>query len=100
MWIGGRALLGTGYEWLDGQPFTYDNWAKGEPNNVNGEQLCQLLYESVASLISDSRLTLTVRVASPNLLTPALLLARGLPLAFLPSLRNSQTGRGCLLWSN
>lgn len=37
MWTGGRARLGTGYEWLDGSPFVYDNWASGEPNDVFGE---------------------------------------------------------------
>ena len=37
MWIGGRAKLGLGYDWLDGEPFIYNNWAVGEPNNVHGE---------------------------------------------------------------
>lgn len=44
MWTGGRAKLGTGYEWLDGEPFVYDNWALGEPNNVNDQEDCICMY--------------------------------------------------------
>ncbi|XP_045124558.1 macrophage mannose receptor 1-like [Portunus trituberculatus] len=44
MWTGGRALMGTGYEWLDGEPFIYDNWASGEPNNVHDQEDCISMY--------------------------------------------------------
>lgn len=35
-WLGGfRGRLGN-WEWITGEPFTYANWAYGEPNNANG----------------------------------------------------------------
>lgn len=35
-WLGGfRNRLGN-WEWITGEPFTYANWAYGEPNNANG----------------------------------------------------------------
>lgn len=40
-WIGGRQLPGSGepsggWEWITGEPWSYKNWAPGEPNNAFG----------------------------------------------------------------
>uniref|UniRef100_A0A3Q3LEY3 C-type lectin domain-containing protein n=1 Tax=Mastacembelus armatus TaxID=205130 RepID=A0A3Q3LEY3_9TELE len=40
-WIGGFDAQKKGvWFWTDGTPFTYTNWASGEPNNVLGLQHC------------------------------------------------------------
>jgi hypothetical protein len=41
-WMGGYQTPGScepgcGWHWLTGEPWTYVNWAPGEPNNVGGE---------------------------------------------------------------
>ncbi|XP_064101719.1 macrophage mannose receptor 1-like [Macrobrachium nipponense] len=44
LWIGGRAKFDSGYEWIDGSPFDFDNWALGEPNNYLDQEDCISLY--------------------------------------------------------
>ncbi|XP_035247102.1 macrophage mannose receptor 1 [Anguilla anguilla] len=41
-WIGMvmAGIAGGEYIWVDHSPVTYVNWAKGEPNNANGEEQC------------------------------------------------------------
>ena len=41
MWIGlsDRAIEGT-FEWVDGTPVTFENWAPGMPDNNGGAQDC------------------------------------------------------------
>lgn len=41
VWIGLNALdLSTGYQWSDGSPVKYLNWATNEPNDAGGEEDC------------------------------------------------------------
>ncbi|XP_069956023.1 macrophage mannose receptor 1 isoform X2 [Cherax quadricarinatus] len=40
LWIGGRTQMGSGYTWVDGSPFDFDNWAKGQPDNYQGAEDC------------------------------------------------------------
>ncbi|KAG7168501.1 macrophage mannose receptor 1-like 1 [Homarus americanus] len=44
LWVGGRANVDSGYDWVDGSPFDFDNWAKGEPNNFMDQEDCIALY--------------------------------------------------------
>ncbi|XP_046378823.2 macrophage mannose receptor 1-like [Haliotis rufescens] len=40
-WIGlNDRDIEDGYQWTDGTPFAYSNWAKGEPNNLNAQEDC------------------------------------------------------------
>ncbi|KAJ8010370.1 hypothetical protein DPEC_G00074360 [Dallia pectoralis] len=40
-WIGlSRLDTNTGFVWVDGLPFEYENWGYGEPNNYNDNELC------------------------------------------------------------
>ncbi|KAL1267629.1 hypothetical protein QQF64_032992 [Cirrhinus molitorella] len=40
-WLGGRRLIGTKiFKWLDGSWWSYNGWAKGEPNNLFGIENC------------------------------------------------------------
>ena len=34
-WIGANLLLSSNWSWTDNTPFTYSNWAPGEPNSAN-----------------------------------------------------------------
>ncbi|XP_042225734.1 macrophage mannose receptor 1-like isoform X2 [Homarus americanus] len=43
-WTGGQALMDSGFGWVDGTPFDFDNWAKGEPNNDMGAEDCVAMY--------------------------------------------------------
>ncbi|XP_068203774.1 macrophage mannose receptor 1-like [Palaemon carinicauda] len=44
VWLGGRALEDSGFQWVDGSPFTYDNWAPGEPNSYMDQEDCIEMY--------------------------------------------------------
>lgn len=44
LWIGGRAGLDSGYDWIDGSPFDFENWRKGQPSNVMDMEHCIGLY--------------------------------------------------------
>ena len=42
-WLGGHrnaTLPGFPFYWVDGTPFTYTDWAPGEPNFQNGNEYC------------------------------------------------------------
>ena len=43
VWIGGEDIVEGTWLWEDGSPFSYTNWASGEPNNVSGNQDCAKL---------------------------------------------------------
>ncbi|XP_066982679.1 macrophage mannose receptor 1-like isoform X2 [Macrobrachium rosenbergii] len=44
IWVGGRALADSGFQWVDGSPFSYDNWAPGEPNSFQDQEDCIEMY--------------------------------------------------------
>ncbi|XP_064101211.1 macrophage mannose receptor 1-like [Macrobrachium nipponense] len=44
IWVGGRALEDSGFQWVDGSPFDYDNWAPGEPNSYMDQEDCIEMY--------------------------------------------------------
>ncbi|KAK7079206.1 hypothetical protein SK128_003942 [Halocaridina rubra] len=43
-WIGGRSFKDSGYEWIDGSPFDFDNWYTGEPNDMLDQEDCIGIY--------------------------------------------------------
>ncbi|XP_056321181.1 CD209 antigen-like protein B [Danio aesculapii] len=45
-WLGGRRIIGTNtFTWLDGEPWTYNGFFSGEPNNLGGNEDCiEILY--------------------------------------------------------
>ncbi|XP_068212227.1 macrophage mannose receptor 1-like isoform X2 [Palaemon carinicauda] len=53
IWIGGRALEDTGFEWVDKSPFIYDNWAPGEPNSYMGAEDCIEIYNQAMGKWND-----------------------------------------------
>ncbi|CAJ0943713.1 unnamed protein product, partial [Mesorhabditis belari] len=40
--------------WIDGSPWNYTKWARGEPNNVNGGEFCIETYTDNPSMLKDS----------------------------------------------
>lgn len=48
MWIGAYPDNGD-YKWITGEPFSYSNWAPGEPNNVFNMQNAAMMYTQNAS---------------------------------------------------
>lgn len=43
LWLGGSDLAQEGtFAWEDGQPFIYENWAFGEPNDSGGQDCIQM----------------------------------------------------------
>jgi len=54
MWVGGyRTGSGNDFEWEDGSSWDYDNWAYGQPDNLNGNQDHVLIHWS-GSMWDDS----------------------------------------------
>ncbi|KAK9969502.1 hypothetical protein ABG768_027667 [Culter alburnus] len=40
-WLGGRRVIGTNnFRWLDGTPWSYNNWGVGQPSNDGGIENC------------------------------------------------------------
>ncbi|XP_048049432.1 cytadherence high molecular weight protein 1 [Megalobrama amblycephala] len=40
-WLGGRRVIGTNnFRWLDGAPWSYNNWGIGQPSNDGGIENC------------------------------------------------------------
>ncbi|KAL1267627.1 hypothetical protein QQF64_032990 [Cirrhinus molitorella] len=40
-WLGGRRIIGTNkFRWIDGSWWSYNGWARGEPNNLGGIENC------------------------------------------------------------
>lgn len=48
MWIGAYPENGS-YKWITKEPFSYTNWASGEPNNVHNMQNAAMMYTQNAS---------------------------------------------------
>ncbi|KAF4108886.1 hypothetical protein G5714_009959 [Onychostoma macrolepis] len=48
-WLGGRRILRTKkFRWLDGTRWSYNGWAKGEPNNRGGKENCVETWYNLA----------------------------------------------------
>ena len=58
MWIGANDLEDEGtFVWITEEPLSYQNWASGEPNNVNGSEHCVVMRgadDSVATMWNDT----------------------------------------------
>ena len=82
-WLGGYQTAGSeepggGWVWVTAEPWTYDNWRSGEPNN---SLLWQGLPENVLHLISDHN------TSTPSPLwndMPDLYLKRGYIVEYIP----------------
>ena len=46
LWMGGRTQDHKVWYWITGEPFDYQNWSEGEPNNYGGNQDVIKLYRS------------------------------------------------------
>ncbi|KAK4312213.1 hypothetical protein Pmani_016336 [Petrolisthes manimaculis] len=44
LWIGGQANIDSGYQWSDESVFDFDNWADGEPSNMQDQEACISIY--------------------------------------------------------
>uniref|UniRef100_A0A3Q3LI79 Ladderlectin-like n=1 Tax=Mastacembelus armatus TaxID=205130 RepID=A0A3Q3LI79_9TELE len=40
IWIGGHDITQGKWKWTDGTPFTYTNWAPGQPDNWKDDENC------------------------------------------------------------
>ncbi|KAL1267628.1 hypothetical protein QQF64_032991 [Cirrhinus molitorella] len=48
-WLGGRRVFGTNtFVWLDGSWWSYNGWARGEPNNLGGIENCVETWQNLA----------------------------------------------------
>ncbi len=47
-WIGGRKTVGGKLYWVDGSPFTYTNWADGQPDNIS--EMSLMIYRNTNPL--------------------------------------------------
>ena len=52
-WIGGKRS-GNDFQWIDGNPFDYDNWNTGEPDNLGGDENCIEVYSDPGQTWHDS----------------------------------------------
>jgi hypothetical protein len=47
-WIAATDVATEGtWVWITGEPFTFSNWAGGEPNNLGGEDCVQMYVQGV-----------------------------------------------------
>jgi hypothetical protein len=46
VWIGARRKSNNTFVWQDMSPFNYTNWAKTQPNNLEGKHYCASLLQS------------------------------------------------------
>lgn len=46
VWIGARRISNDTFVWEDKSPFNYTNWAKSQPNNLEGKHYCTSLLQS------------------------------------------------------
>lgn len=58
-WLGGYrpvpGLFSTGFAWVSGEPFSYSDWASGEPSNTNyDENNIQYIYKCASGAVSCS----------------------------------------------
>lgn len=44
VWIGGKNTE-NGFQWVNGEKFSYTNWGPGEPNNETGDEIYMDMYE-------------------------------------------------------
>jgi hypothetical protein len=49
VWIGARRISNNTFIWEDKSPFNYTNWAKTQPNNLEGKHYCASLLQSANS---------------------------------------------------
>ena len=49
-WTGGIKVPGS-WQWVTGENITYRNWAKGEPNNLDGDETVMMIYGKNSSNI-------------------------------------------------
>ena len=45
VWLGAYNLTGNGFNWVNGEDFTYSYWAPNEPNNADGIEHYLVMYK-------------------------------------------------------